>query len=191
LIEAIRAEEPELVALVEAGRWTDEARSEYKRELPDFEPTQLSGGMLVMSRWPVRLREARRLPNRTTIHVLSCDTSVGPIGMALADVGSNPLFDRKPLLREVLEAARSDVDSVIVGDFNTPFDSVGFNSYRERYAHALADAHSGPIETWPYIAPCLAIDHVWVSRSLALMSGRKRWTTRSDHAMIVAEFGRR
>jgi endonuclease/exonuclease/phosphatase (EEP) superfamily protein YafD len=191
LIEAVRAEGPDLVALVEAGEWTDIAVAAYEREMSDYRPTQLKGGMLLFSRRPVQLQEIRRLPNRTTINRLSFETAAGPVGFVLVDIGSDPLFNRRPLIREVLEVAGGDEALVIAGDFNTPFNSVAFDPFRERYHHALKDAGAGPIETWPSIAPCLAIDHVWLSRSLALMSGRKRWTTASDHAMVVVEFSRR
>jgi vancomycin resistance protein VanJ len=191
LIEVIRAEEPELVAVAEAGKWTDAAEADYRRELPDYHPRALPGQILVFSRQPIRVRETRRLPNRTAIHVLSCDTTIGPVRLVLADVGSDPLHDRKPQIREVLELANSEADTVVVGDFNTPYDSVAFDPFRERFTHALKDGGSGSIETWPSIAPCLAIDHVWLSPTFVPVSGRKRWTTKSDHAMIVADFARR
>jgi endonuclease/exonuclease/phosphatase (EEP) superfamily protein YafD len=191
LIAAVRAEEPELVVLAEAGKWSAADRERYRDDLPGYHAVRLPDAMLVFSRRPMTVRESRRLPNRTAIHVLAGETSVGPVRLVLTDVGSDPLSDRKPLIAEVLEVAGSDPDTVVLGDFNTPYDSVAFDPFRERFAHALKDAGSGPIETWPSVAPCLAIDHVWLASAFVPVAGRKRWSDASDHAMVLADFARR
>ena len=191
LIDAIREERADLVALVEAGRVSDEARDAYARELPDFRVHRLPGDMLVLSRGTVTLGETRHLANRTTIHALTCDSPIGPVSLVLADLGSNPLADRKPLVRAAEEMAMFDTDAIVLGDFNTPYDSAAFDPFRRRYTHALRAAHRGPIETWPVVAPCLAIDHVWLPPALAVVSAGKRWTRASDHAMLTVTFVRR
>ena len=191
LVDTVQAEEPELVVLAEAGKWCAADREAYRDELPGYHAVRLHDAMLVFARRPVVLRESRRLPNRTAIHVLGCETAVGPVRLVLADIGSNPLSDRKPLIAEVLDVAGHYPDTVVLGDFNTPYDSVAFDPFRERFAHALKDAGSGPIETWPSVAPCLAIDHVWLSAEFVPVAGRKRWTEASDHAMVLADFARR
>lgn len=191
LLDAVQAEGPDLVVLAETRPPAAEAEADYRRELPGYELTSLQAQLLVLSRRPVHVRETRRLAGRAAIHVLTCETSIGPFTLVLTDIGSNPLRDRKPTVRAVLDAAASDTDIVIAGDFNTPYDSVAFDPFRERFAHALKDAGSGPIETWPSVGPVLAIDHVWLSRAFAPVAGRKRWTGASDHALVVAEFARR
>ena len=191
LIDAVREQQSDLVVLAESGEGQPQTREAYARELPDYRVHEFPHEIMVLSKGGVTLRESRVLPNRSSVRALDCETPAGPITLVQADLGSNPLADREPIVREVLNMALLDTHAIILGDFNTPYDSVTFDPFRERYTHALKAAHRGPIETWPYIFPCLAIDHVWVPPAFAVVAAEKRWTVKSDHAMVLVTFVRR
>lgn len=189
LIQAVRDQQSDLIVLAESGEGQPEAAAAYARELPGYRLYEFPHEIMVLSKGAVTLREPRLLPNRSSVRTLECESPAGPVTLVLADLGSNPLADRKPLIREVLEMAAPD--AIVLGDFNTPYDSVAFDPFRERYTHALKAARGGPIETWPYIFPCLAIDHVWLPPMFAVVAADKRWTVKSDHAMLAVTFLRR
>ena len=189
LVDAVRDQQSDLVVLAECGDRQPDAQALYARELPGYQVHEFPHEVMVLSKGAVTLRESRVLPNRSSVRVLECETPAGPVTLVHADIGSNPLADREPIVREILDMAGPD--AIVLGDFNTPYDSVTFDPFRERYTHALKAAHAGRIETWPYIFPCLAIDHVWVPPAFAVVSAGKRWTVKSDHAMVPVTFVRR
>lgn len=130
LISTIHEDKPDLMAIVEAGSVSAEACQVYERELPGYAMTPLSGGKLVIARSPITVRETKRLPNRTTIHSFQCDRPLGPTRFVLVDIGANPFYDRKRAIEDVMELAAQHRAEVIMGDFNTPYDSRHFDSYR-------------------------------------------------------------
>jgi vancomycin resistance protein VanJ len=189
LVDAVRDQQSDLIVLAEAGEGQPQTAESYARELPGYRVHEFPHEIMVLSKGNVSLRASRILPNRSSVRILECETPAGPVTLEEADLGSNPLADRKPIVRAVLDMAPPD--AIVLGDFNTPYDSVTFDSYRERYTHALKHAGRGPIETWPYIFPCLAIDHVWLPPAFAVASAEKRWTVQSDHAMVLVTFVRK
>jgi endonuclease/exonuclease/phosphatase family metal-dependent hydrolase len=106
------------------------------------------------------------------------------------DVASNPLRDRSPAFAMVEETMAPYVAGplVVVGDFDTPRESVRFDSWRGPLVHAFEAAGSGWAPTWPVPLPVLALDHVWLSRSLTVRSCEHLWTTRSDHRPVAFTF---
>lgn len=81
--------------------------------------------------------------------------------------------------------------TIIAGDFNTPLDASGFDSWRAKLNHGFADcaAWSGPLETWGFGVPVLAIDHIWMSPDLAPVAAQKGARLASDHSWLLVECG--
>ncbi len=74
--------------------------------------------------------------------------------------------------------------AIILGDFNTPYESVALDRFREKFYHCFTEAGRGLRETWPWPLPALSLDHIWVTRDWKPQLCRKvkRWS--SDHAMV-------
>ena len=81
----------------------------------------------------------------------------------------------------------ADHPTIIVGDFNTPVDSVFLNPIRQTYRHAFEVAGTGYLATWPIPAPVIAIDHCWVSKHIDVTACRIKWALHSDHRPIVTD----
>jgi endonuclease/exonuclease/phosphatase (EEP) superfamily protein YafD len=105
------------------------------------------------------------------------------------DVGANPLRPRGRAF-EPLDALLARVKpDLVLGDFNTPRDSVFFEAWRSAgYRHAFEAAGNGTDLTWPMPLPVLSLDHVWSGPRLAPRSCRHVGSWASDHRAVVAEF---
>lgn len=75
-------------------------------------------------------------------------------------------------------------NTVVLGDFNAPYESVFLNDIKEKYQHFFSKKGNGFRETWPWSMPLLSIDHIWVSKDFEIINSEKRHTRDSDHTMI-------
>jgi len=109
--------------------------------------------------------------------------------------------------RERLEAAgfgnvRLECDDALAWQPRRPFDAIAvtgpvteippaFDEWRDNFHHAHADcpAFHGPLETWGFGFPILAIDHLWLSPDLVPLRADKGSHFRQDHSWILVETG--
>jgi endonuclease/exonuclease/phosphatase family metal-dependent hydrolase len=105
----------------------------------------------------------------------------------IVDLASNPALPRRPALEKALSWAAGRERTVVMGDFNTPLGSTGFDLWKEKLHHALSTSGEGLLETWPRWLPILSLDHIWSSLDVPPVKARKLWRNSSDHAAIIAE----
>lgn len=74
--------------------------------------------------------------------------------------------------------------TIIVGDFNVPFESKYLSAFKSNYNHAFNTKGNGFRETWFWNMPLLSLDHIWVSKDLEILKTKKIGTFKSDHSMI-------
>jgi endonuclease/exonuclease/phosphatase family metal-dependent hydrolase len=121
----------------------------------------------------------------------SAETSLGgePLRVVLVDLEPNPLSRRKLLMERVEAAAAVPFagPTLVLGDFNTPGDSVWFEGLRKDYSEALEESGTGLLATWPVPVPVLGLDHIWVSKDLVPLCSGKRSGWLSDHAQVWSE----
>ena len=85
--------------------------------------------------------------------------------------------------------ASLNMRTLVVGDFNTPYDSVAFDPWRYQWFHGLSQSSRTPgAATWPIGLPLLSIDHVWLSKDLWPRQAWKETVLGFDHAWQVIEF---
>jgi endonuclease/exonuclease/phosphatase family metal-dependent hydrolase len=82
---------------------------------------------------------------------------------------------------------------VIAGDFNATWQH---RNFRRLLRSGLRDAHTsvGGLaltwpETWWWLPPIMRIDHVLVSRGIAVRAQRVVGNSHSDHAALVTDLG--
>jgi endonuclease/exonuclease/phosphatase (EEP) superfamily protein YafD len=187
LIDTIRAEKPDVVALVETAQISTQAVQDYAKELPEYRLVVLPKGMAAFCKGPIEITQTNLLPNSSGTALLQCHLPSGRVPLLIVDIGANPTYPREPRLAEVLATAGSETNVIIAGDFNTPFDSAFFDPYHLRFSHALKAAGNGTLETWPVGLPVLALDHVWLSRKFIPIRARKQWSLHSDHAKVLVD----
>jgi len=188
LVEWIDANEVDLVALVEVGAVSDELRERCRKLLPDHSVRKLPHGMTVIYRGKIDKEVTTiAMPNRSFANLvkLRLDDDALPLRLIVADVGPNPFYPRDQALDEVLSlSASGESRTLIVGDFNTPFQSCWFEAYHRNFNHAWEDAGKGYFETWPWFAPVLCLDHIWLSPDMRAVSAERKNFWSSDHSLI-------
>lgn len=119
------------------------------------------GGMLLLAQGKVVPLTVHSLDGRGRAGV----AGFGRLTIVLVDLFPHPLKSRRPAFdaRERLLAPLAGKPVLILGDFNTPRDSVHFQSWRASRTHAFEATGQGIGSTWPAPVPVICIDHVWGS----------------------------
>jgi vancomycin resistance protein VanJ len=102
---------------------------------------------------------------------------------ALPDRTRRPAFER---LYQVVDGYATK-PLIVLGDFNTPTDSVHFQRLRARMSDAFETSGRGLAATWPMPAPVLALDHILVNKHLRVVRCEHRTSIYSDHRAVVAD----
>jgi endonuclease/exonuclease/phosphatase (EEP) superfamily protein YafD len=190
----IAAVDPGIVALVEATRQGQDSGF-WNTALPGYSATCLGAGMTLLVRngtQPVEVEiiEKGQVPGECRYRVLVLDTGEQRLRLLIADIKSSPLMFRRPAFARLASiAARSaDLPSLVVGDFNTPLDSVHVDLLRDDLANAFESSGTGYRETWPVILPVLSLDQIWGNSGVTWHRCWCESSLRSDHRRVVAEF---
>lgn len=100
------------------------------------------------------------------------------------DVSSTLQVPREKELAFVDRLIQKNKNSIIIGDFNVPYDSKFLNTIKSNFNHAFTEKGNGFIETWFWNIPLLSLDHIWVSKEIKILKTEKINTFKSDHNMI-------
>lgn len=106
----------------------------------------------------------------------------------IADVYANPFKNKEKPLSEILSFAEANTVDIIVGDFNTPFESVNFKDYNLQFT-SFHHYSNGFTATWPYGIPLLELDQIWLNKKHQPIALKKEQYLKSDHKLLIAEYG--
>lgn len=188
ILKQIAQDQPDLCVLSEAPKTG--VFDEMARQLQPDGQTLHALDLALISRFP--FEEGEGIPMRrgrgwwVRIHAPR-----GDFLLAVIDIQSNAFNDRSVPLSDLeawLAALPQDLPLVLVGDFNTPRDSVYFAPIRKRLRNAFESAGWGWPYTWPMPFPMYALDHAWISPGIQACSYQLRPALCSDHLRQVVEF---
>lgn len=183
----------DIVVLVEAVPWKepDTIRQFWREACPQYRPSILGGGIVLLSRFPSGETTTADLPLLSITRQVEVDCDGHPLTLLICDLGSNPFRSRQAVLMQVAEAAERLIDrpALVLGDFNTPPDSAHFGPLRKSYRNVFETAGTGYLATWPMPAPVLCLDQMWINGSVEPGNCKHLWTVRSDHRPVLAELG--
>lgn len=179
----------DIIGLVEAGGSGADRREFWSRHFPGYEVHLPGAGLAILTRGRLVQHRMLRLPGNSSCCEAWIEIEGRLVRVLLVDAVVRPFSDRRPVLSQVLELASSspDTPTIVMGDFNTPFDSVWFDPLRADFVHAFEEAGNGWMATWPVPLPVLALDHVWVSREMRVRCARMGWTWTSDHRPVLVQ----
>ena len=184
---AIRRQNADLVALVEADVQSPERF--WKEQFPEYSVSAPGRGLVLLVKGDIQSIRLQEFGEKSRL--ASAETSLGgkPMRVVLVDLEANPFAERKLLLDQVEAVATAPFigPTLVLGDFNTPGDSVWFKGLRRDYSEAMEEAGMGLLATWPVPIPVLGLDHIWVSKDLVPLCSGKRSGWRSDHAQVWSE----
>ena len=188
VLETIKATNADIIVLGEAKKQEQISPALLKEHFPAYKFARFSTcGMTLLVRGEVLQREQARFAKRHKHFVATVLVHGRELEIHGVDLHSSPFADKKvpfDALHQRMAAHSSGKPAIVVGDFNTPWDSVQFERMKTQFRHALRAGQGGGIATWPNPLPVLAIDHIWVERDLKLLRAGRKIGLQSDHAMI-------
>lgn len=187
--EHIKTSNAEIIALVEAENADQQDIEQLSEEFPDYEFQILQANMLVGVKGHIDKVTFKTEPKYYDINFIELRLDSGPLTLALTDTFQDPAMDKETTLTSILELALMENADIIVGDFNTPYESVHFRAYEQHYT-SFHDYGQGFSATWLFGIPLLEIDQVFVAKNFQPILLEKFNYKISDHAMLVAYFRR-
>lgn len=183
----------DISAVVETGTFPAADWGRFTAASPDHEWKRFDASTMLGVRGKILSHEALGVDGRFRCHrVLVTLPEHGELTVVVADVRSQPWISREQAMAGILRAAGDDPRAIILGDFNTPPESVWFREWKDRgFTLANDGPRRGFRETWAFGLPLLTLDQIWLApgwRSVGCTLHRGD----SDHARVVCnlEFSR-
>ncbi len=184
----IRKIDADIVGVVEVVGSGPYWKAFWQKQLPEYDVTILGGGMYLLT---------KGTSGETIPHALTMDSHCRELTITLgkqtltcivADIESSIYKLRDiPLtkLKDVMDTPRQH-PLIVMGDFNTPTDSLYLKSYRENFRSLFEEVGNGYAATWPVFLPVLTLDQIWVDQRVQPVSCEHGFSTASDHRPVIA-----
>ncbi len=168
---------PDLMVLVESKAINVEA---LKSKFPEYYFYKSASEISIFSKSSIEIiSEVTSKFNSTVVNF-----KTKSINFYAIDVSGSPDVPRSWELNFVNKLIEDKNKTIILGDFNVPFESKYLNPIKKEFNHAFNQKGNGFRETWFWNIPLLSLDHIWVSQDLKILKTKKLSTFKSDHSMI-------
>jgi vancomycin resistance protein VanJ len=183
-------QDADIIAIAEREPKKRNMAARWETAFPGYRQVPRTGELLLLVRGEVLSTEEETLGDRSYANVVRVRVRGREVTVLQADINGTPWVSRgQPLGRLMDIVHRHDKEHVILlGDFNTPLDSVEITPLRQELKNAFETAGSGCSATWPTPVPILTIDQIWSSPSLRPVHCKNVTLWQSDHRAVVAEF---
>lgn len=186
--ESLKKWDADLIGIVEAGPTGKRDLDDWKRRLPGYEVAAPQSQSLILARGNIELHDKVSLGKDSDAMPATVTINGQKMDIVLVDLLSNVYLSRseplQKLARMLDEAPRRP--QIIMGDFNTPPESVAFVPLRRKYRDAFDVAGTGCRPTWPFPVALLKLDYVWIDADVTVEFCEHIWTTASDHKPVIA-----
>jgi len=190
LQQVLADHDPHIMALVESSGLQKKPKTFFAARFPGYRIQRMDGGISLLAKGSITPEPYDKIGPHTGMVLFHVGLNDGrDVHVLVVDFVSWPLVDRRPFLDAVYQKATQpgQPPTIIMGDFNTPHDSVFFAPFAENYHHAFMRAGNGLISTWPAVCPILALDHAWIPKSYTVLRSWLRRTRSSDHKLIIVD----
>ena len=168
---------PDVFVLVEHGKYSvDRLQLKYS----DYYFYKSINGISVFSKLPIEL--IGDISSNYGTNIVNFETY--NINFYAVDVSGSMDVPREWELTFVNEYVETHTKTILLGDFNVPFESKLLDNIKNNFNHAFNEKGNGFRETWFWNIPLLSLDHIWVSRDLKVLKTEKIGTFKSDHNML-------
>lgn len=179
----IRDWNPTLIGLVEANAYRPDLVARWQSELPGYTVAGTHFEGLIAVKGTVNAQTSYDLLPNSFCEQFDVTIEEQNFTVLLVDIASQLNLSRERPLQELTDLVErlSDRPLIIMGDFNTPDDSVLFNPLRKHCRNAIRERGTGYAATWPMPLPVLTLDQIWVNELVDVSSCRYGATVYSDH----------
>jgi len=190
----IRHYDADVVALVEGTDKHSDMAAVWRQYFPEYHVFLFDEGITLLSRSDTKAEDFGMLGADWEMAFgwyAHCEaaTPAGALHIVIADFQAIPDRSRflpmNELQRRLAPLAGQPV--LLLGDLNTPSDSVFLKPLRESYRNAFECAGNGYAATWPVPLPVLIIDQAWFSEGVEVGRCGLEWTWVSDHRPVLLD----
>ncbi|QDU49893.1 Endonuclease/Exonuclease/phosphatase family protein [Gimesia panareensis] len=198
MVQEVKRIDADVVAFVEAESYTQGSQDFWKKTFPEYDCQVEQGGFVLLSRLRCLSSDSGSLGRMGRYLKISLVPEGSPSFASdvpkmmtawLVDINSDVFRSRKQALQLLADQVQENGEkpALVLGDFNTPGDSVHFEPLRKQCRNTFEAAGDGYNATWPLPLPVLDLDGIWVNSFWQVRSCENRWTWYSDHRPVVAE----
>lgn len=185
ILESIKNIRPDIIGLVEATNATQADIDQLSESFPEYEFQKLEGGMLVGIKGTITNILFMSEPHSYDLNIIKAQLHSGDFTIAITDTFQDPSMNKRQTLSTVFNHLKANDAEIVVGDFNTPYESVHFNKYKKSYQN-MRNYGDGFTATWLFGYPILEIDQIYIDQDFKAFKLEKFNYKASDHAMLVA-----
>lgn len=181
---------PDIICFIEALAMTSQQRKQWETVFPDHQWSMIDGGTQLFAKGTISSPWVNPLPDGTRLSRSVITLNGEEIHCFTVDIASTIYRPRKPpidgLVNFLENSERGNV--LILGDFNTPTDSVHFAGLRKDFENLFDSVGNGYAPTWPAPVPVLTLDQIWIGETLEPIGCRLISNLNSDHKMVLGRF---
>lgn len=188
--DLIESYDADIVGLVESRSQNAWTQRWWEENFPEYRPCLFEHNLVLLSRLDVGAIDSGKLDELGHYGLAEIEVADQSLTVIHVDISHYVTSSRGPALAALNEfVADTPAEHLIVlGDFNTPPDSVHFAPLRKLLVNAFESAGAGYGATWPIPLPLLQLDQIWSRPPLEPSSCEVGWTFVSDHRPVVAVF---
>lgn len=177
---------PEVLIIVEYDRTKKHSLAQIKERYPDYHFTRVINKIGVMSKNEAVKQVAiyRHQDQKSFMFEFEVTLKNEIYHLYVLDITADLTKFRKQPVQYFYRKIEKRPNTILVGDFNTPYESVHFDLYKTHFNHAFTLKGDGFRETWFWNIPLLSLDHIWVSKDITIKESHKISTWKSDHVML-------
>src|SRR5215207_1395080 len=155
VIEFARTAAADILGVTETESTKAADESRWKAAFPGHTVRNLPGAMLFITVGDVVHHEHGSLAGAGRYNVVGLRLKGRAVTVLFVEFDAWPFRSREPAFRRLNDILREHAGEtmVLMGDFNTPRDSVLFAEIRARMRHAFEVAGNGFADTWPVPLP--------------------------------------
>ncbi len=179
---------PDIIALVEAENIDIEYFNSYRNEPYNYTFKNIGNDIIVGTKGQIisisnydtnYFFKYGKIKTRidSTLYILS-----------VVDIFANQPYFRKGILEDFYKNIDQKKNHIILGDFNTPYESIHLKLFKKIFWNAERKAGNGFIASWPDKYHLLQIDHIWSSKNIVPVYSNNEATNLSDHSIIFSKF---
>lgn len=190
VIEKTKTQQIDILSFVEARKLFIKDQVTLHDALDNYEFKTLKGDMFIGVNGKIESVIYKQEENRFKYNHIIALIKDKRTSILVVDVYANPLYSKEKALNTIIKYAETHAIDIIVGDFNTPYESIHFQKFKKKYK-SFHDYSNGHTATWPYGIPLLELDQIWMSSiHIRPITLKKYHTFFSDHKLLIAEYVR-
>ena len=177
-----------VIGLIEANSYYPQTLKEWQRELPEYSVVHAHFGGLIAVKGIVKTQISHHLLPSSWCEQFDLIVGDDEFTLLLVDISAQLSLSRRLPLQELAALAEklNDRPLVIMGDFNTPDDSVHLRPLRDHCRNIFREHGTGYAATWPMPLPVLTLDQVWVNQHVNGSKCEHLWSIYSDHRPTIS-----